>query len=142
MLPPGRPLIALIALMVFVGGCSLLGASAAPSTEALSLDGTVWRAISVGGRVPPADDPPTVGFTDGRIEGSNGCNSYGGDARFEEGRLVVGEIAQTLMLCDDERNTIETAFGEILRGNPRVGVAERRLVLASEAGEIIFEPLP
>jgi len=138
--PGPRLFVVLLVMLAVVGaGCNLLPSSEV-APEGLVLEGTTWRAVSVAGRVPPPDEPPTIAFAGGRIEGSNGCNFYGGEARLEGGRLVVAEIARTLRLCDEARNAIETAFSAILHGNNRIGLVDGRLVIAGEAGEIVLEP--
>jgi len=136
-----RPVRLLVALAtVLLAGCA---SSPAATPLPLTLDGTSWRATSVADNVPNLDHQVTLRFTDGRIEGSGGCNSYGGGGRLEDGRLVVDEIQMTLMACaDPEPNDMEGTFLRILGERPMVITDGSRLLLRGASGEIVLEPGP
>jgi putative lipoprotein len=138
-----RALIFPLGLVVLLAACSSAGPSPVPTERPLTLEGTSWRATTVGGRVPPADHPVTLGFAGGKVEGSGGCNSYGGAARLDGGRLVADEIQMTLMACaDPEPNEIEGTFIRILGERPTVTTDGSRLLLRGTSGEIVLEPGP
>jgi heat shock protein HslJ len=113
--------------------------SAGPSGN-IALEGTEWRAVSVAGQAPVPRQEPTIAFGAGVVKGSGGCNSYGGNARIDAGRLIVDQVASTLRAClDDRANRMEQTFLAVLGSKPAIGIRDGRLVLQSDAGEIVFE---
>jgi heat shock protein HslJ len=141
-----RTLLVFAALVV-----SACGASASPSTSSLPsptepplvLAGTSWRATLVDGEEPAPGHDVTLELGAGRVGGITGCNSYGGDASLDGGRLVVGEVQMTLAACADALpSRIEGAFVQILREGPTVITDGSRLLLRSQSGEIVLEPGP
>lgn len=76
--------------------------SAAP-VEAASLDGTTYTSTSVEGHDLVADTTIELGFDDGSMSASAGCNSMFGAYALTDGTLAwTGEPAGTLMACPDE----------------------------------------
>lgn len=87
----------------------------APPNEVLAaLEGTAWLAIRFGAH--PANEPPPQTefslqvFSD-RLAGKSGCNRYMGGWKVEDGRLVIGPLASSMMWCeglmDLERDFLE-----------------------------------
>src|SRR5690349_8000227 len=54
-------------------------------------------------------------FSDGKVGFQAGCNSVGGDARIDGGRLVVGEVTSTAMGCDQPHAEQDTWFATFLQ---------------------------
>jgi heat shock protein HslJ len=130
---------------------SACGAAASPSpavtpppTESpVVLEGSAWRATLVDGEEPAPGHDVTLQLGGGRVEGNTGCNSYGGDASLDEGRLVIGEVQMTLAACADPLpSRIEGAFLQILQEQPTVITDGSRLLLRGTSGEIVLEPGP
>ena len=72
------------------------------------LANTEWKLVSLGS--PEAATPVVAGSTvtikftvDGQATGSAGCNSYGGQYRFQGVQITFSQIASTLMACADEK---------------------------------------
>ena len=90
-------------------GAALLDYAPAPSDP---LDGP-WAVTGFNdgsGAVvsPVAGSELTVDFSpDGQVFGSSGCNTYSGPFTLEDGSLVVGALALTMMACDDALNAQE-----------------------------------
>ena len=54
---------------------------------------------------------------DGQVQGSGGCNSYGGPYKLDGPAIDVGDLASTMMLCQDQSiGAQETAFFAALGG--------------------------
>jgi heat shock protein HslJ len=145
-----RALVLLPALMValLTGACGAAASpapsSAPPPTEPpLVLEGTSWRATLVGGDAPAPGHDVTLQFEPGRIGGSTGCNSFGGEASLEAGRLVVDEVQMTLAACADALpNRVEGTLLQVLSERPAIITDGSRLLLRGTSGEIVLEPGP
>lgn len=54
---------------------------------------------------------------DGRVQGTGSCNSYGGPYQLDGGAIDIGDLASTMMLCQDQAmGAQETAFFAALGG--------------------------
>jgi heat shock protein HslJ len=92
-------------LTLVVSACAATGGQAEVSIE--DLENTRWELVSYGdiGLEVPVVEDSTVTLEiqpGGQIGGTGGCNSYGGEATLEDGKLTIGEITSTLMACMDE----------------------------------------
>jgi heat shock protein HslJ len=57
-----------------------------------------------------ADPSLTIGFEDGRVGGTSGCNSYGGSYKAEGNSIVISGLVSTLMACVEPVNSQEVEF--------------------------------
>jgi heat shock protein HslJ len=118
----------------------------APSSEppggAIQLPGTSWRAISVLGQPPVAGAEPRVAFAATSIEGTDGCNGFGGDVSYEGGGIRLGEVATTLIGCDGPVGETAGRFMRVLGDVRQVAIVEGQLHLAGPAGEAVLVPAP
>jgi len=120
-------------------GAPSLSRSSAPET----LAGTAWTAILVAGQPTVAGSEPTATFTADRIEGTTGCNRYGGSYDYTAGAIKLGQIMSTLMGCDGPIGTTEMRFNAALAGATTVSIdPEGRLVLDGTSGAITFVVAP
>jgi heat shock protein HslJ len=95
--------------------------TAPPSSPPSGLLDSRWQLVSFG----PVEATTTVSVdttitlefgTDGQAGGHGGCNSYGAPYTVQEGRLMFGEIASTLIACADQAvNDQEQRYLEALR---------------------------
>lgn len=81
------------------------GAQNLPQT----LENKQWNLISFG---PTTAEIPlvkgstiTLSFVDGKLSGSGGCNSYGGEFQVQGTEITFSNINSTLMACADENVT-------------------------------------
>lgn len=81
----------------------------------------------------------TVGFRDGQLSASGGCNSMGGTFRFEGDVLQVEDLMTTEMACSPpERMTQDEWLARALRSSPHVRLDGSRLELAAPEATIVF----
>lgn len=127
-------IVAVVALLVAVIGCAPAEGSPDAVTPG-SLAGGSWAVVSVDGRSAVPGREPTVAFTASRVEGSTGCNSYGGDYTYDvdTGTLTFGPVASTLILCEGPVGAFEGAFGQALQAPLRVSVEGARMTLQGVA---------
>jgi heat shock protein HslJ len=123
----GRSAALLALCLVALAGCgtstpSVSTPSVSPpptpgASEAAALSGTSWVVTSVGGTTTLPDTRPTMVFgVDGQLQGTGGCNGYGGPYQLDGDAIEVGDLASTLILCEGEVGTQEAAFMAALRG--------------------------
>lgn len=105
-----------------------------------NLAGTGWRALQVGGVVPEAGSEPTVAFLGAEIGGSTGCNEYGAAVTTDGGRIEVGELTTTLILCEGPVGTMETAFVKALTEAEELVAQGANLLIRGPGGEILLRP--
>ena len=128
-------------------GPSSVAPSASPSpgaSAAIGIVGRTWIVTTIGGSDTVADARPTMTFgADGQVQGSGGCNSYGGPYKLDGAAIDVGELASTMMLCQDQSiGAQETAFFAALGGAQTWQVdATGNLVLAG-VSEIVAKTPP
>lgn len=103
-------------LLIVLIGSSLAACSASdPKREAHpgTLNGTIWRVVTINGRVPVAGSEPTMAFAAAQVTGSAGCNSYNGGYRYDPstGAIAIEQAAMTAMAClEQPRMEVEAAF--------------------------------
>jgi heat shock protein HslJ len=80
------------------------------ATMDMNLANTQWRLVAFG--VPDAQAPAIEGSSitlqlggDGRITGSGGCNTYGGNYQAQGNTITFSEIISTMRACADEAVT-------------------------------------
>lgn len=73
--------------------------------------GVTWVAVTVHGKALPAGVDAWFSVSpDGVVSGRTGCNSFGGVADLDAGRIAVGSLTATEMGCDDALMRIEAAY--------------------------------
>jgi heat shock protein HslJ len=91
----------------------------------------------------PAQARGTIEFDGRRVGGTSFCNGFGGTYRLDGDRLVLEDIAVTLVGCMGDVATAELAFHGVLNApGLSVAVDPMELVLTSEAGELRFTRVP
>ena len=118
------------------------GASASPSPSAgpEGIVGPTWLVMTIGGSDTVRAARPTMTFgADGQVQGTGGCNSYGGPYQLDGAAIDVGELASTMMLCQGQSiGAQETAFFAALGGAQTWRIDEAGvLVLSGPSSEIV-----
>lgn len=115
-------LFAFLGIMLFLAACT----QAATSTPADSLQGVLWRWVSVTNQTTsetttvPNSENYTITFNaDGSISGKADCNTFGGTYSQENGiTITLGAI--TMMYCGDASLDQQylTLLGSVVAGGP------------------------
>ena len=108
------------------------------------LNGTAWALTSIDDTPPLEKTAVTVEFTDGKIGGSSGCNSYGGFYKVKGEKITTDSIAMTLMACADAGVMVqEQAFLEHLKSAKTFKLNENQLQLFNSEGKnLTFNRIP
>jgi heat shock protein HslJ len=137
-------LLAALALVPLVAGCSPL-ASAASGTEApANLDGTSWTLIRLLGKDLIPDTKATLTFEGDQIGGTASCNHYFGGVTIEDDSITVGMVGSTEMWCGEPEGLMdqETDYLKALGTVARYSVENDELTLfdASDQAVLVFAP--
>jgi heat shock protein HslJ len=110
----------------------LVGCVTAPAS---TLDGTEWLSIAVtddGADRPLVDGTQIrLGFDNGQLTASAGCNTIGGGYRIDDGTLVFDGGGMTEMGCDDARHAQDDWLVSFLDSRPSVVQEGDKLTLTS-----------
>jgi heat shock protein HslJ len=138
--PFARTALATALIALLVAACGGSGGSASPLHEdppccPATLAGTNWGVVSVAGRPSVPASTPFIGFTADRVQGTGGCNSFGGAYTYDPttGALTLGELMMTLMGCIGPQGDFETVFVNALQGPQQV------MQTADGSGDLVFE---
>ena len=107
-----------------------------------SLEGTLWvmeeYRDSEGNLVPSLPEiTVTAEFSDGKVSGSSGCNSYSGSYKVNGDRIEFGLFASTMMACPEPRMALESGVLSALGSSTRFEVNDSSLTLMNDSGEVL-----
>lgn len=82
---------------------------------------------------------PSIGFADGTVEGSGGCNTFFGDYETDGDTIAIGPLAVTEIFCEEPAGTAdqETAYLARLTQASSFRIVDDRLVLSDDAGDSV-----
>lgn len=124
------------AFLAFVlAGC---GDGESTGGEPAGLEGSAWilgDGVDVAGWEQAA---PAIDFGRGRVGGSNGCNSFGGNYETAGSTFKVGKLSSTLKGCPPPAAEVERAFMEQLEAASQWRIEDDELVLAGDRGQLRF----
>ena len=90
---------------------------------------------------PDGQPLQTLQLKDGQLSASAGCNRMFGPARIEQGRLVVGHLASTLMACAPDAMQREQTLAALLRSRPQVRLDGDKLLIGEVAQQQVWQPV-
>jgi heat shock protein HslJ len=128
---------ALAALLVACGAAK----TEQPPVASATIAGTEWMLISLSGSDLIEGTEITLGFTDTSIEGSAGCNTYGGSFTATEDSLRLSDLYWTEMGCMEPEGILdqEMAYLNALSTVASYRRNAGRLELYDEANTQILE---
>jgi heat shock protein HslJ len=142
----GRLTALMLALTLLVAACGddtgddTASDDSGGSASAVTFDdlvGKTFESTSVTGHDLVPDSVITLEFIDGRISANAGCNTQNGDADVVDGTLEVGQLASTMMACEDPLMAQEQWLGAFLEDGPEVALDATTLTLTS--GDVVVE---
>ncbi|RWR04468.1 META domain-containing protein [Sinirhodobacter populi] len=130
-------------LFLIAAATMALGACKAETpSDPLELLGTdtEWTVTDISGVPVPAEVKVTIlRPAPGTIAGSSGCNRYTGSAKTVDGRIEIGPLAGTRMMCPEPQMQAETAF--LMTIEKTTGLRESGGVLefTDSAGDVVLK---
>lgn len=109
------PALSVAVLALSLLACGSVNDAASGGDDSLPLEGTPWQLTSYAGQDGSETPVPdgvraTARFAEGRVTGNGGCNSFTGGYTVDGQALEIGEVASTLIGCDDDRGEVEAAY--------------------------------
>lgn len=105
------------------------------------LEDSSWELVRLGSQPAIQDRAPTLNFSDGRIRGSAGCNSFQGEYSVSGAKITFRDLAMTLMACPDAQIVMdqEQRFFEALQDVQGYKLTDSQLALVRSNGtELVF----
>ena len=111
-----------------------------PPAQDTALPGTAWALTSLKGEALIVGTQITLSFSETSINGSAGCNTYGGSYTAAEDSLSLSDLYWTEMACLDPEGVLdqELAYLNTLNTAASYRVDAGRLELYDEAGALIL----
>jgi heat shock protein HslJ len=104
-----------------------------------SMERTVWRVASINGAKIPASQGALVGFGDGRMSGTIGCNRLGSNYTYRDGKLGFGPVMSTRMACQEPLTSQEYTFVSVIGASPATSFTGNGvLVLTGKDGTVVM----
>jgi len=107
-----------------------------------SLAGTAWILVELDAEQPLIGASITAEFDEqGRVGGTSGCNSYGGQYQARGESMTIGALAGTLMACAEPVMAQESAFLAALGATASFSISGDRLSLHDSGGDarLVFQ---
>ena len=134
--------ITLLLLLVLTAACGRGAASQSGSS-----DGGPWgrtflsTSVTENGRPRPLVEGTRISlrFSDSSEIGAQaGCNSMGGPASIDDGRLVIDDLATTEMGCDPPRHAQDEWLAQFLTSRPSADLSAETLTLENDTTRIVL----
>jgi heat shock protein HslJ len=124
-----------VAIAVVAIIAAVIWAAAESGGNGGSLAGTSWTLSDLDS-AGVTGTAPTLAFTDSDVNGTGGCNSFGGPYTTEGDAISIGPIASTLMACEGPILEQETVYFAALDGANRYAVDGDTLTITGDAGTL------
>ena len=125
---------------ISIGVILVLMATLAACVRGSALVDTEWELVSLHGGTLIEGRKITLRFGDGSVEGSGGCNTYGGSYAASKESLKLSGVYRTEMACVEPEGIMkqETGYFEALNNVVRYRAEGERLELLDQSGESIL----
>jgi len=113
----------------------------APAADPLALfgDKVEWKVTEIGGTAVPENVTVTMSVPEkGMLAGSSGCNRYSGKVESWEGRMHIGELAGTRMMCSEPQMQAEQAFHSTIGRMSGATLKDDVLEITDESGKVLI----
>ena len=110
-------------------------------TQPNAIEGKVWKLVSYNQQPILAESEITAEFTEGRVNGSAGCNSYFADYQLNNAQLNIERVGSTKRACPDVEGLMEqeTTYLNLLDRAESAAVVNNVLTINTPDGNLVFE---
>lgn len=130
-----------LVLVLFLAACSAVPDGGGAGGDPLDGHDFLSTSVTQGGADRPLVDGTQIriGFDDGQITASAGCNTMGGTYRLEDGVLGFEGGGMTEMGCDEPRHAQDEWLMGFLGSGPTVALAGTELTLSADGTVITLQ---
>jgi heat shock protein HslJ len=119
----------------------MVGFTACSGQNSVALNGD-WKLVSYGSKSNPTPAVPDIDTnvtfsSDGKINGSVGCNSFSGDYKVSGDKITFGPIASTLMGCPDPIGQQESVVFSVFTNEATFKIDGSTLTITSADGNSV-----
>ncbi len=100
------------------------------------IEGTFWKLTYMNGEIPEGVEVSAV-FQDGKATGKGVCNRYFADYEIDGGKLKIGPVGATKMMCG-ENAMLESQYFGILPKAQTFSVKDGELNIQCEGAKLRF----
>ena len=108
-------------------------------TQPNSIEGTVWKLISLTRQPILAESEITAEFTEGRVNGTAGCNLYFADYQLDNAQLDIETIGSTKKACPNDLMEQETTYLNFLDRAESATIVGNVMTINTPDGDLVFE---
>jgi len=113
-------------------------AATKPPDASPPLDGTSWVLATLGGHAPAGHERVLLEFKAGRVQGTDGCNQYGGPYSTSGTRLHISpDLVSTQMACPAEIMQLASAYVSMLLAVQGYRITDAELDLLGTDGNVV-----
>lgn len=110
----------------------------AAEMDARSLAGTEWLLRSLRGMDVDLEIGSSLSFDEeGNVSGNGGCNRFRGAAVIKGQTLKFGDLASTMMACEDAKTRQERDYHAAMAETVAFRIEQRELSLLNEEDEVV-----
>src|SRR5690242_11076108 len=124
-----------------LAACTHVAPAAPGDATERSLAGTAWTIADIGGHAVTSARKTEVRFSEDRISGNAGCNSFGGGYTLAGRVMTATQVISTKMACVgpgmDQENAVFRIFGQPMTVTRQ---ADGTLTLSDDAGTMTLRP--
>jgi heat shock protein HslJ len=108
------------------------------NTSIPSLNGTSWFLVDLSSRPVAPDTLVTISFENGKINGTDGCNSYSTSYTAKAAKISVNKnIAATMMACPEPIAQQASAYLTVLTQSVAYTIGGQQLTLSDTSGKTL-----
>ena len=102
------------------------------------VEGVTWTLTELNGEAPPEGVEATLKFDGSTVSGNSGCNTYSGEATFDEDVVDISDqLTSTMMACEPAVGEFEAAFLAMLADASIFAVDGDTLTLSNDSDTVL-----
>jgi heat shock protein HslJ len=113
------------------------GGTGAASQDPAALEGKDWvltQYLAADGTTQVVEIGVSAKFDGTTVSGSSGCNSYHGGYTATGNEISIGDLAGTMMACEDDVMAVETRYLDLLKNAATFEISGRSMSMAGADG--------
>jgi len=103
-----------------------------------TVEGVTWTLTELIGEAPPEGVEATLTFDGSTVSGTSGCNTYSGEATFDEDVVEISDqLTSTMMACEPAVGEFEAAYLTMLADSSIFAADGDTLTLSNDSDTVL-----